>query len=164
MTTPEMKPLPAQADCPQCEGSGKMLEYSDGKGSKEYTCPACHGSGKYPQQTAGRPESKSGKKCMFCGQGENGGPLYDRGDSGGETIAHHWICLVEDQDKKIFTLEHRLATQSKAMELAVEAANLMAFEKFETPEERRENGKTPRGRTVNALYYALKSLSAERPE
>lgn len=48
-------------------------------------------------------------------------------------------------------------------EVAHEAANLLSWEKFETPEERRENGRTARGRTVNALYYAIKALHSASP-
>lgn len=44
-------------------------------------------------------------------------------------------------------------------EVVIEANNLMAWEKFDTFEERRENARTPRGCTVNALYYAIKALN-----
>jgi len=50
MTTPEMKPLPAQADCPQCEGTGGVTK-DMGLMDKTITdCPYCHGTGKYPSK------------------------------------------------------------------------------------------------------------------
>lgn len=40
--------------------------------------------------------------------------------------------------------------------LLQEVANLLAWENCQTKEGRKENGKTPKGRTINALYYAHK--------
>ena len=46
--------------------------------------------------------------CEFCNRGEEAGILYIRGNFDEQKIKHHWICLVEDQDKKIFSLNQEL--------------------------------------------------------
>ncbi len=47
--------------------------------------------------------------------------------------------------------------------IAQEAANLLAFEDVSSADAKRKNGRTPRGRTVNALYFALNDESGKPP-
>jgi len=71
--------------------------------------------------------------CKFCGQGESGGPLYLRGNFDEQKIHHHWICLVEWQDKEIHRLTRPISPELEAADRLADSMDVILKARTHTP-------------------------------